>query len=294
VSAPSGFLVVANGNAGSAERAEVDTALGILAEAAPVRLRPTASPDDVDAVLDGVDDRPTVVAGGDGSLHLVVARLRARRQSAAPVGLVPLGTGNDFARGAGVPLDPADAAHRIVDGRPRPIDVLVDDDGGIVVNAVHAGVGAVAADRAEGMKDRLGPLAYPVGAVLAAVRADGWRLDVTVDGTPLPLPGDRVLMVGVGNGPSIGGGTPLCPDAEPDDGALDVVVACATGPAARAAFGRALRSGRHVERDDVVAVRGREVRITGDAVGYDADGELDENVTDRTYRVEPAAWSLVS
>jgi diacylglycerol kinase family enzyme len=294
VSAPSGFLVVANGNAGSAERAEVDTALGILAEAAPVRLRPTASPDDVDAVLDGVDDRTVVVAGGDGSLHLVVARLRARGQAAAPVGLVPLGTGNDFARGAGVPLDPADAARRIVDGRPRPIDVLVDDDGGIVVNAVHAGVGAAAADRAEGMKDRLGPLAYPVGAVLAAVRADGWRLDVTVDGTPLPLPGDRVLMVGVGNGPSIGGGTPLCPGAEPDDGALDVVVACATGPAARAAFGRALRSGRHVERDDVVAVRGRQVRITGDAVGYDADGELDENVTDRTYRVEPAAWSLVS
>jgi diacylglycerol kinase family enzyme len=100
-------------------------------------------------------------------------------------------------------------------------------------------------------------------------------------------------MVGVGNGPMIGGGTPLCPGALPDDGLLDVVVACATGPAARAAFGAALRNGSHVDRDDVVTARGTVVRISGDAVAYDADGELEDGVTDRTYRVEPGAWSLV-
>ncbi|MDQ3146790.1 MAG: diacylglycerol kinase, partial [Actinomycetota bacterium] len=149
-------------------------------------------------------------------------------------------------------------------------------------------------DRAESLKDRLGALAYPTGAVLAAVGGHGWRLAVTVDGTPLDLPGERVLMVGVGNGPSIGGGTPLCPGAEPDDGALDVVVSCATGPAARVAFGQALRSGRHVERDDVVSARGQVVRISGDPVGYDADGELEDDVTDRSYRVEPGAWTLIS
>ena len=73
---------------------------------------------------------------------------------------------------------------------------------------------------------------------------------------------------------------------------LDVIVSCATGPAARVAFGSALRSGTHVEREDVVTARGSEVRITGDPVRYDADGELSDEVGDRTYRIEPSAWIL--
>lgn len=290
-----GFVLVANGNAGTAERAAVEAALGVLAEAAPASLRTTTSANELDAALDLAEGLRLVVAGGDGSLHLVVERLRARACLAeTPIGLVPLGTGNDFARGLGLPLDPADAAARVVAGTAQPIDLLVDDTGAIVVNAVHAGLGAEAADRAESLKDRLGALAYPTGAVLAAARGEGWRLSIAVDGAPLELPGEHVLMVGVGNGPSIGGGTPLCPDAAPDDGVLDVVVSCATGPAARIAFGRALRAGRHVERGDVVTARGREVRISGDPVGYDADGELEDDVTERTYRVEPAAWTLLA
>jgi YegS/Rv2252/BmrU family lipid kinase len=292
-----GWFVIANGNAGSAERTAVDAAVGLLAEAAPVRLRPTADPDELrraldDAATDGLD---VVVAGGDGSLHAVVAALTAagRLTPDRPLGLVPLGTGNDFARGVDLPLDPAEAAARLVGGRPRPMDLLVADTGAVVVNAVHAGLGAAAAERADGMKERLGALAYPVGALLAAVRGEGWALAVEVDGTPLDLPGDTVLMAGVGNGPSIGGGTLLLPDARPDDGLLDVMVSCATGPAARAAFGTALRNGTHTERDDVVTARGRTVRISGDPVGYDADGELEDEVADRTYTVDPGAWALV-
>ena len=289
-----GWFVIANGNAGTAEQAAVERALGVLAEHAPARLRHTSHLDELGDALDHAAGHALVVVGGDGSLHCVVAKLWERGQlGEAPVALVPLGTGNDFARGVGLPLDPAEAAARVVEGEPRPMDLLVDDAGGIVVNAVHAGIGAAAAGRAEGMKERLGALAYPVGALLAAVRAEGWDLDVAVDGEPLELPGESVLLVGVGNGPSIGGGTLLCPGAQPDDGVLDVVVSCATGPAARAAFGAALRTGAHVERDDVVTARGTEVRISGDPVGYDGDGELEEGVSDRAYRVEPGAWSLV-
>lgn len=289
-----GWYVIANGNAGTAEQAAVDRALGVLAEHAPARLRRTARPDELGDALDEAAGHALVVVGGDGSLHCVVAKLWERGQLAdAPVALVPLGTGNDFARGVGLPLGPAEAAQRVVDGEPHHMDLLVDDAGGIVVNAVHAGLGAAAATKAEGIKERLGALAYPIGALLAAVRSEGWELDVTVDGTPLDLPGDTVLMVGIGNGPSIGGGTLLCPGARPDDGQLDVVVSCATGPAARAAFGAALRNGTHVERDDVVTARGVDVRVTGDPVGYDGDGELEGDVSDRTYRLEAGAWSLV-
>ena len=290
-----GYLVLANAAAGTADEARVDAAVATLAEAGPTRLRRTSDVAELDEALEGAVEAGLVIVavGGDGSLHAVASRLWERGElRAAVLGLVPCGTGNDFARGLEVPLEPVDAAERIVGGRDRRLDLLVDDEGAIVVNAVHAGLGAVAAGRAEGLKERFGAVAYPLGAVLEAVRADGWQLRVAVDGTDLDLPGERALMVGVGNGPSIGGGTMLCPGADPGDGVLDVIVSCATGPAARVAFGSALRSGTHVEREDVVTARGSEVRITGDPVRYDADGELSDEVADRTYRIEPRAWTL--
>lgn len=292
---PGGWFVIANGNAGSAERHAVAAALLILAEVAPARLVHTSHPDELDDALVAAGDRTLVVVGGDGSLHCVVERLWAQGTLGdATLGLVPLGTGNDFARGASVPLDPEEAARRVVAASPQRMDLLVDDAGGVIVNAVHAGLGAVASTRAEGLKDHLGPLAYPVGSLLAGARADGWELEIRVDGVLLEPPGERILMVGVGNGPSIGGGTMLCPSAVPDDGLLDVVVVADGGTADRVAFGNALRQGTHLERDDVVAARGHEVRINGEAVGHVGDGEVHDDVVDRTYRVEPGAWTLLT
>lgn len=296
VTGEQGYLVVANAHAGTAEQPLVDAAVATLAAAGPTRLWRTGGVEDLDSALDGAvaAGHVIVAVGGDGSLHAVVTRLRARGELGdARLGLVPCGTGNDFARGVDVPLEPIEAAQRIIGGAGRRLDLLVDDGGDVVVNAVHAGLGAVAAERAEGLKDRLGAAAYPLGAVIEAVRADGWELAVSVDGAELELPGRRTLLVGVGNGPSIGGGTILFPGADPGDGRLDVVVACATGPAARVAFGAALRGGTHVGRDDVVTATGVEVRITGDPVAYDADGEVSDEVAARTYRLETNAWTLV-
>lgn len=290
------YLVVANANAGTAERPAIEAAVAILAGDGPTRLRETGSVDELDQALDGAVDAGHVVVavGGDGSLHAVVSRLRARGElTDAVLGLIPLGTGNDFARGTDVPLEPAAAAERIVAGHPRAFDLLVDDDDHVVVNAVHVGVGAMAAERAAGLKERFGRAAYPLGALLEAAQVDGLELSVTVDGEPLPLPGERVLVAGIGNGPSVGGGTMLCPGADPCDGLVDVVVACATGPAARVAFANDVRTGRHLERDDVVSVRGTRVGITGEAVVHDADGELSRAVPHRTYRVDPGAWTLL-
>lgn len=289
-----GFFLVANGRAGTAERRAVDAALGVLAEHAPTRVRHTDDLDELDDAIEHAAGHVVVVAGGDGSLHCVLQRLWDRGTIGdTAVGLIPLGTGNDLARGAGLPLDPTEAARRIVAGTPQPLDLLVDDHGGIVVNAAHAGVGAAAASRADDLKGRFGAAAYPIGALLAAARTEGWALTITIDGRPLELPGDRTLMVGIGNGSTIGGGTPLFPGADPGDGLLDVVVSTAVGPAARIAYANALRTGDHLRRDDVVADRGVEVRITGDPVGHNADGEIAEDVLDRTYRVAPGAWRLV-
>jgi YegS/Rv2252/BmrU family lipid kinase len=288
-----GYLVIANALAGGADREAVDAAAGVLAAAGPTEVRQPADPDDLDAVLAELDGRVPVVAGGDGSLHLVVNRLRRLgRLDQVTVGLLPLGTGNDFARAAGVPLDPVAAAGALTAGRSRRFDLLEDDAGTVVVNAAHAGLGAEAAAVATGYKPQLGPLAYPVGALIAGVRAGGWELRVRVDGTTVA--GDApLLMVGIANGPTIGGGTPLAPGARPDDGLLDVVVVAAVGPAARVAFATALRTGAHLHRDDVHHLRGTSVRVSGEPVRHNADGELSDPVPAREYRVLPAAWSLL-
>jgi YegS/Rv2252/BmrU family lipid kinase len=296
VTAPAdGFLVVANPAAGVGDRRGIDAAVGTLAQHGPVEARLTSSARELDDVLDALGGRALVVAGGDGTLHAVVQHLRDRDQlGGTTLGLIPMGTGNDLARTLGIPTDPAAAATRVALGAPRRLDLVVDDRGRVVVNAAHAGIGAAAGARADDLKARLGAAAYPIGAVLAAARTDGWRLEVLVDGRPLQLPGPRVLMVGVGNGGFVGGGTPLCPGADPSDGLLDVVVSTAVGPGARVAFANALRTGDHIRRDDVAADRGVEVRISGEAVGHNADGEVDEDVRDRTYRVEPGAWTLLT
>ena len=282
------YLVVANRNAGTAARDVVEEACRALGAEQVA----TGDAAEIDEAIDALDGRVLVVAGGDGSLHAVVDRLWQRGLlGQVELGLLPLGTGNDLARGLGLPLDPLEAAEVVLAGTVKPLDLLVDDAGGVVVNAVHAGLGAEAADRSEGMKDRLGKLAYPLGALIAAVRESGWDVRVSVDGADLPVEGP-VLLVGVGNGPSIGGGTVLCPSARFDDGRLDVVVSTSVGAAARIAFGQALRKGEHLERDDVVTATGTEVRISGEPVRYDADGEVSDEVTDRTYRVVRAAWKL--
>lgn len=291
----SGFLVVTNDAAGSADDDSVRAALGVLeAGGADVRVDSCANPGDLDGVLDTRSGRTVVVVGGDGSLHTMVSVLRRRGELAeVPLGLVPLGTGNDLARTVGIPLDPAEAAQALLRGTRRLLDLVVDDAGGVVVNVVHAGVGAEAAARATLLKSGLGRAAYAVGGVVAGATATGWNLTVSVDGRAVELDGPA-LMVAVANGRTIGGGSEIAPDAAPDDGALDVVVATSTGPLARLGFGLAMREGEHVGREDVVCVRGQSVTVAGEPFPLNADGEIEEDVTSRTWTVEPGAWSLLT
>jgi YegS/Rv2252/BmrU family lipid kinase len=288
------LLVVTNEAAGGARDDQVEAALAVLRKATEVRRETCSEPGDLDRVLDGLGDRTLVVAGGDGSVHTAVATLRDGGELSPdrPLGLIPLGTGNDLARTLGIPLDPAEAARALLSGRPRALDLVVDDAGGVVVNAVHLGIGAEAAEKATALKNRLGRAAYAVGSVAAGAGPAGWRLQVTVDGDVVPVD-DEVLMVAIANGRTIGGGTEIAPDASPDDGLVDVVLATSTGPLARLGFAVALREGEHVERDDVTVVRGRSVTVRGDPFPINADGELDGPVAARTWTVRTGAWSLL-
>ncbi len=285
-----GYLLVASSKAGSTDEEAVTAARYVL----DAELTLCEQPDDLEAALDRLDGRTLVIAGGDGSLHLAVRRLSERSALATTsVGLVPLGTGNDLARTLDIPLDAADAARLVRDRQACPIDLIRDDAGGIVVNAAHVGVGADAAEHAGRLKPRLGPLAYPLGAVRAGMRSTGWRLRVEVDGTLLSDSHRKTLMVGIGNGRGIGGGTPLLPRAVPDDGLLDVVVSQASSPFARVRYGAALSAGQHLSDPAVRYTQGTTVTVWGEEVGVNEDGETGEATRRRTWTVEPGAWCLI-
>ena len=291
---PIDHLLLVSAAAGGTAGAAVDAVRSVLPGA---ESRTVGSAAALASALDALDGRTPVVVGGDGSLHHAVTALYDRGQAGAvPVGLVPLGTGNDFARTVGLPPDdPAAAARLVASGAPRSLDLLADDAGGVAVNAVHLGVGARAARAAAPVKGLLGRAAFRVGGAVAGLASVGWRAAVEVDGEPVTRPDARVLMVAVCNGRTVGGGTPLAPDADPGDGRLDVVVAAATGPLARAAYAAALRRGRHLERPDVRHRSGLRVAVRLEpAADANADGELGEQVRARSWQVLAGAWSLLA
>ncbi|UWZ38614.1 hypothetical protein Drose_10465 [Dactylosporangium roseum] len=291
------MLVVTNELAGRTEAGAVDEVVEVLrGGGADVEVMACADASDIDRILDARAGRRLVVVGGDGSLHTMMGALWRRGEAATcEVGLIPLGTGNDFARGVGIPVDDLRAAARIVvEGTPRPFDLIVSDRGGAAVNAVHVGAGAEAARRALPLKRRLRIAAFPIGAVLAGFTTKGWRLRVSIDGRPVMRGRRRVLMAGLSNAPTIAGGTGrLGPGADPTDGLADVTVSYAVGPLARVGYALALRRGRHPEREDVLHTRAREVHIAGEPFHVNADGELTGPFTANTWRVAPAAWRLL-
>ncbi len=297
------LLVVVNRSAGTAGDDAVEATLRTLRAGADVEVAASGSPDELDAAVAGRDGRRLVVLGGDGSVHAVVRSLdrAGALDPAEPVGVVARGTGNDLARTLGLPLEPVAGAGAGLAGRCPPRERVDPHARGFGGHPRHAGVGARAGAQADRLKERLGVVAYPVGAALAGVSSLGWPLRVEVDGRVAAHPSEGwaadgtrdVLMLGVCTGRSIGGGTPLAPHAEPDDGLADVVLSIATGPVARAAFAAALTSGEHVDRPDVLVLRGSRVSVTGGPVDLDADGEVEEAVLARTWAVRRHGWSVL-
>jgi hypothetical protein len=161
----------------------------------------------LDAVLRVLDGRVPVVAGEDG-------QPAPGRQPAPPPGPARPGDGGIAAawhrqrlrpRGWGPARSPR-GGRRPHHRAARRFDLLEDDTGRVIVNAAHAGLGAEAAAAATDHKPRLGPLAYPLGALLAGIRAEGWALRVSVDGAREPIRSPRRSPApphGVGQGAAV-------------------------------------------------------------------------------------------
>lgn len=262
-------MVIANADAGSTER--VDEAVGALRAHGRCEVARTESPEDIDQVLESDPDSTVVIAGGDGSIHLIVNHLARLDQLSRPVGILPMGTGNDLARGLGLPFEPQETVEHLVAAQPRTLPLIQAPDGEVAVNNAHAGLGVAAARRGSEWKDRLGAFAYTAGSVAEGVAFDGFDVEVAVDGEPVHEGPCLVAMVMVG--PSAGGGFRPLSGVQVTEPILDVLVVQDGGGGRLTLAVSALRD-RLEDHDEVITARGSAVSITAGGEEWELDGEF--------------------
>lgn len=241
-----------------------------------------------EAIADGADT--LIAAGGDGTLSEVAATLAHRDQPAAQLpmlGLVPLGTANDFANAAGIPLEPLQALELIAGSQARAMDLikLTADDGQVhwCANLASGGFGTqVTVETDQGLKRMLGGLAYLVTGISKLGRIQ--PIPARLRGPDFAWDGDLIAL-GVGNGRQAGGGQALCPDALIDDGLLDVTVVPELSGEVAATVGTLVSNGKGAALERV-AVRARLAWIEidcPDPLTLNLDGEPVES---RHFRID--------
>src|SRR5205809_2992515 len=162
-----------------------------------------------------------IAAGGDGTLNEVVHGLMDLSEVARPVlGVVPLGTANDFATGCGIPRDPEQALALCMEGTEVPVDVGKANEHWFL-NAASIGFGAeITVNTPPELKHRLGPAAYTVMGAILAMNVHHYRGRLILPDREIAGSGPMAI---VGNGCQAGGGLQVTPRARVDDGLLDVL-----------------------------------------------------------------------
>ncbi len=225
------------------------------------------------ALADGAD--ALVVVGGDGMVHLGLLALAGGE---VPLGLVPSGTGNDVARGLGIPIDDTEAAIAALlaalEHPAQRIDTATITGDGIPASRfaciLSAGFDALVNERANGMRRPRGRSRYTIALLVELLRLRPIDYRLVLDGVEHR---ERGVLVAIANNRSFGGGMLVAPDAQLDDGLLDVVV---VRPLGRLAFLRIyprVFAGTHVSDPRVVVHRAARVRIEAQGVVAYADGE---------------------
>lgn len=206
-----------------------------------------------EALADGVDT--VVAAGGDGTLNVVASAFAASDKAAdalPSLGLVPMGTANDFATAAGIAHAPLLALVLVANTPARPFDLLrVEADGEVwwCANLASGGFGTkITVETKENLKKMLGGLAY----ILTGLSRLGEiaPIQASLQGPDFAWQGGFIAL-GIGNGRQAGGGQVLCPDAKVDDGRLDLTVIPPLEGELLAMFNTMVSEGRYAALDRI-------------------------------------------
>lgn len=239
------------------------------------------------AVADRLDR--LVVVGGDGTIHGVIESLA---DAGTTLGIVPAGTGNDFAGALGVARDPERALERALEGTPRRVD-LGEIEGRLFAGTAGIGFdGEVARRVRDGSVRLFGRLAYAVHALAALGSFVPPRIVAEFDGGRIS---DHAMFVVLANSPIFGGGMRIAPDASLDDGRFDLVFVHRVGRFDLVRTLPKVYAGRHVDHPAVEIHRTPSARIAADRpVTVWGDGEPILDLTDGAveFRIRPAALKV--
>jgi diacylglycerol kinase (ATP) len=237
----------------------------------PIR-DPARLPETVQEVLDDGYEF-LILGGGDGTVSSVVDFLADR---GTLLGLLPLGTANDFARTLDIPEDIEEACKIIANGKVVDVDLGLAGDN-FYVNVASVGL-SVEATRALSpwLKKSTGPLAYPVAAIRAFLKHEPFSARLTFpEGDHEPVEYDRLLQVAVGNGRFYGGGMIVGLESGIDDMTLDIYAIDLGRHRDLIGAARYLRSGDFIKTDGVHNFRTPRVRLETDPdLPVNVDGEV--------------------
>jgi diacylglycerol kinase (ATP) len=228
-----------------------------------------------------------VAVGGDGLVNLA---LQAVAGTSTPLAVAPAGTGNDFARLLGVPLDsPEAAADIVIDGRTRSMD-LGRTNNRVFATVLSSGFDSLVTERANSLRWPTGPLRYNLAMLLELTKLRPIPYRIALDAEMLEI---DATLVTVGNGPTYGGGMAICPDAVVDDGLLDVTIVKACSRTRLARLSPTLYRGTHVSLPEVQTYRASSVTLTAPGMVAYADGERFSTLPVRIEAVPRAVQVIV-
>lgn len=210
-----------------------------------------------------------VAVGGDGTFACIARELAG---SELPVGLLPAGRGNDFARVTGIPTDTREAIETLINGKDARID-LGEANGSLFVGIASFGFDSEANRIANEMRLVRGSLVYLVAAMRALLSWKPASFEISIPDRPVQS--FRGWSVAIANNKAYGGGMFIAPGAELQDGLFDLVTVAGTRKLRFLAAMPKIFKGTHVDDRDVDVQRASEVTVTADRP-FDvyADGDL--------------------
>ena len=234
-----------------------------------------------------------VAAGGDGTVNEVVNGI-ARRGNRVRLGILPLGTGNDFARVLRLPAAVEDNIDILLSRETKSIDLVrVKSDATRYFVNVSAGgfSGLVDEKLTRKIKRTWGPLAYLRGAAAALPKLHAYETRVAFDddeGLAIDL-----YNVVVGNGRFVAGGLPIAPDADPSDGWLDIILVPKRPVGEIALVAAEIVLGKHLSNHAIIFRRAKKIAVRSrPGMWFNVDGELVGNAP-AVFQIIPRALNFV-
>ncbi len=237
-----------------------------------------SKPEDIVPISTIIGEQPLkaiIIIGGDGSIHHT---LRCIETTEIPIGIIPAGSGNDFARALKIPKQSSEALKVILQGKTKKIDLIKVNE---IPCATIVGVGfdAKVAELANQTKIKqwlntfkLGKLAYIYGVVRGVFSYQPTDITIKIDGKIKTY--QNVWLIALANTPYYGGGLKICPNADYTDGSLSICVAHSLTRLELLLFFPLVFLGKHTLHPSVDVMDGKEFHISSKTtIPMQADGE---------------------